>query len=100
MSQKLPAAASPSARKRLQHWPHKTTPLYRKHLQKHGELRQCDAWMWQLRGDGILLNWWPHKGKWKLDGEELTTGDFKEMLREIEARASAFKAAVNFAGKP
>lgn len=86
---------SPTARKRFSSLPHKTTPLYQKHLSKFGELRQCDPFHWQLRGDAILMDWWPAKGKWRIADRPLTVGDFKDMLRDLEAEKEAFRIAMN-----
>ena len=93
----LDETASLTARKTFRAWPHKTTPLYRKHLAKFGELRQCAAFHWQLRGEAILLDWWPHKGKWRIADRPLAVGEFKDMLRDLEAERDAYLAATKAA---
>lgn len=97
MSQSISSTASKNARKTLRAWSHKRTPLYIKHLSKFGEVRQCSVYHWQVRGDGLLLNWWPGKGKWKFPERDTTVGEFKEMLREIETYVAEYKAAVEAA---
>ena len=80
------SAKSKHQRKRLTGPPHKTSAAPRKQLSKFGELRQCDGYHWQIRGSFGVLDWWPHKGKWRFAGQETEAGTFKEMLRQVEAR--------------
>lgn len=43
-------------------------------IEQHGELRQCDAYHWQVRAGRIVVaDWWPHKRKFRIKGDAKTT---------------------------
>jgi len=46
-----------------------------------GELRQCDDWHFQIRkGKAVLLDWWPHKRRFRVPGQKPQYGEVKAAL--------------------
>lgn len=47
----------------------------RRKVEAFGELRQNDAYHWQVRKDGkVVADWWPHKRKYRI-GDRTLRGD-------------------------
>lgn len=62
---------------------YKLTKAWRKKIEAFGDLRQNDAYHWQVRADGkVIADWWPHKSKWRIDGTARrgNEGDFVRAL--------------------
>ena len=59
------------------------TDRLRKQIEAFGELRQNDAYHWQVRRDRkVVADWWPHKNKWRIDGRNVR-GSASDFVRAI-----------------
>lgn len=64
------------------------TAKTREKIEALGELRQNDAYHWQVRrGRVILADWWPHKNKYRIAGRNYhgNESDFLRALAKSEA---------------
>jgi hypothetical protein len=48
--------------------------------------RACTEWHWQARISGVLVDYWPSKGKWSWGGQ-IETGAADKLLDRIEGKA-------------
>jgi hypothetical protein len=64
------------------------TTRNRKKLERFGEVRQNDAYHWQVRrGSEVVADWWPHKQKWRIAGV-VGVGNEALFLQALAARGA------------
>lgn len=60
------------------------TKANRKKLERFGEVRQNDAYHWQIRnGRVVVADWWPHKRKWRIAGQN-ANGNEAQFLQALQ----------------
>lgn len=67
----------------------KVTKRVRARIERFGQLANNDAYHWQVRDAGrVVADWWPHKAKWRLTGQQIARGG-ETQFAEALAKAAA-----------
>jgi len=87
----FPSSSRPSQRRqahRLRGPAHTLDEKLRAKIKPFGELVQHDPFHWQVKqGRVTLADYWPHKGKWRIDGET-RVGNDASFLRALSRKAN------------